>query len=63
MATIKDASGRVIGQTKPYCGREAMLSPAGRHLGSYDARTNRTYDAAGRVLSQGNSLARLIPKK
>jgi hypothetical protein len=61
MAIIKDASGRVIGETKQIGGRETMFSAGGRNLGSYDAKTNKTYDSAGRVVSQqGNTLAKLL---
>lgn len=63
MPYIKDAAGRVLGQTQQVGGRETIFSSGGRNLGSYDARTNKTLDSGGRVVSQGNTLVRLLPKK
>jgi hypothetical protein len=61
--TIKDASCRVLGYIEETDNKVQVAKDAARRiLGYYDPHTNRTVDAAHRLVSHGNMLASLIQR-
>jgi hypothetical protein len=58
---LKDRHGRILGSiTARADGRQQATDYRGYSVGSYDPRTNRTFDETGKVVGQGNLLSGLI---
>jgi hypothetical protein len=58
---LRDWMGRELGRIRTdSSGKLEAFDRMGRRLGSYDPRSNRTYDQMGREVGQGNLLAALI---
>ena len=59
--TIKDYSGRIIGYLESQPNGDIIAKDAsGKILGRYDATTNTTKDAYGKILFKGNMAGSLI---
>ena len=59
--TIKDYSGRIIGYLEIQSNGDVIAKDAsGKILGRYDAITNTTKDAYGKILFKGNMAGSLI---
>ena len=58
---LKDNSGRTIGRIVASSnGVLTLKDPQGRTKGTYDPRTNKTKDPAGRSIGTGNLLVTLL---
>jgi hypothetical protein len=58
---LKDNSGRTLGKiSADSYGVLKIKDPAGRTKGTYDPRTDKTKDSAGRTVGSGNLLATLL---
>jgi YD repeat-containing protein len=61
---IRDPSGRTIGRIAESNTEKVAYDASGCRVGRYDKRTNRTYDASGRMVSSaGDVLSSLLGKK
>ena len=58
--TLRDRSGRLLGRIKDKGNVLELRGANGRLLGRYYIKENRTRDAAGRLVGQGNLLSYLI---
>jgi len=59
--SIRDAAGRLIGRIDETEREELGHDATGRLVGRYDKKTDKTHDAAGRLVSQsGNVLSSLL---
>lgn len=60
---IRDRQGKLLGEIRPIgSGRLEARDRSGKLLGRYDSKPNETRDAAGRLLTKGNTLSALIVK-
>ena len=57
---LKDKSNRVIGRIKSQGGRLVIFDAANRKLGSYNPKTDITYDKSNRKVGTGNLLTTLL---
>jgi len=57
---IRDKYGKVIGSIVESCGYQKAYDYAGRFVGKYDHRDNKTYDAYGSYYGDGNLLSMLL---
>jgi hypothetical protein len=57
---LRDRNGRLLGKITETGGRLEIRDAAGRLKGKYDPRTDKTYDANGRLAGTGNLLAALV---
>lgn len=58
--TIKDASGRRIGEVRDRGDKQVLFDGSGRLLGEYDPGSNTTRDSHGRRVGTGNLLTTLL---
>jgi len=57
---LKDKTGKLIGKITEFDGRLRISNAAGRLLGTYNSKTNFTYDATGGLVGRGNLLTMLL---
>lgn len=58
---LKDPQGRTIGKISTQSnGVMTIRDPQGRSKGTYDPRSNKTKDPAGRTVGSGNLLSSLL---
>lgn len=57
---LKDKIGRLLGKIKEENGRFVLYDKIGRKIGSYDPKTNVTWDKNGRKVGTGNLLTTLL---
>lgn len=60
VSQICDEVGRLIGMLEEDTYEIRIKSNVGKFLGKYTKYDNRTYDAVGKLLSTGNTLAMLL---
>ena len=58
---LRDANLSLLGRTRRRPdGRTELVDASGRLRGTYDARTDETRDATGRLIGRGDLLSRLL---
>ena len=58
---IREFGGKIIGYiVYKDNGNQEITEFSGKVLGYYDSKSNTTHDFYGKILSQGNTLTRLI---
>ncbi len=60
---LRDKSGHTIGYVDDRPNEQVIFDASGRRKGHYDKKSNKTYDAAGHTLGEGNLLAALISER
>jgi len=57
---IKDSKGSIIATIRESSNEDKIYSKSGSHLGTYRKGSNKTYNASGSLIGNGNQLTRLI---
>ncbi|MCH5321785.1 MAG: hypothetical protein J1E36_08460 [Eubacterium sp.] len=57
---LRDKMGRIIGRITESQGKLQISDHYGRYKGSYDPKSNSTYDHLGRRVGTGNLLTTLL---
>jgi len=57
---LKDKNGRLIGKIAMSGSRYQGFDQSGRLKGSYDPKSDSTFDANGRLVGKGNLLSALV---
>jgi hypothetical protein len=61
---LRDSRGRPIGSIRTGAnGRDELRDQHGGRLGSYDPRSNKTYDARGSLVGTGNQLSSFLSRR
>jgi len=58
--TLKDSSGKKVGEIKDRGDKQVLYDANGRLQGEYDSSSNTTRDAHGRRVGTGNLLTTLL---